>query len=62
MKDIYGEDYIIISKRDYNKLLDRIEELEKLERENRAWTIKVTETMHKATGDNIKFLLNQCIK
>ena len=37
MKDIYGEDYLIISRYDLNKLHDRIKELEKQNKEMHNW-------------------------
>lgn len=66
MRDIYGEDYLLISKYDYNRLLDRIEELEKIEQEYREYVTNLAsncrQTSEKMFADTIDFLLNNEIK
>lgn len=58
MKDIYGEDYLLISKYDYNKLQDHIEELEKDNQEMRNWICNQAKKIHDSVGDTIKILLS----
>ena len=62
MKDIYGEDYLIISRYDYNRMLDRIEELEKIEKEYREYVTQISQECHESSmkmfGDILKFSLN----
>lgn len=66
MKDIYGEDYLIISREDYNRMLDRIEELEKIEKEYREYITDISqqcyESSQKMAADIIHFALNNEIK
>ncbi|MCH5167917.1 MAG: hypothetical protein J1F35_08570 [Erysipelotrichales bacterium] len=65
MKDIYGEEYLIISREDYNRMLDRIEELEKIEKEYREYYNKISseymEASDKAMLDTMRFLLHNDI-
>lgn len=66
MKDIYGDDYLIISRYDYERLLDRIEELEKSEKEYRDFVTEIAtsckETSEKMIAELIHFSLNNEIK
>lgn len=66
MKDIYGEDYLIISRYDYNRMLDRIEELEKIEKEYREYVTQLSqecyESSQKMAAELIHFALNNEIK
>ena len=65
MKDIYGEDYLIISKYDYNRMLSRIEKLEKIEKEYREYCTKMAnecmESADKAMLSTVRFLLHNDI-
>lgn len=65
MKDIYGEDYLIISRYDYERLLNRIEELEQSEKEYHDFVTEVAtdckETSEKMIAELIHFSLNNDI-
>lgn len=66
MKDIYGEDYLIISKYDYERMLDRIKELEKIEKEYREYITQLSQKCHESSmkmfADIVNFSLNHEIK
>lgn len=66
MKDIFGEDYLIIRKSDYNRLLNRIEELEKVEKEYHDFVTNLSQEAHESSQkmftDIINFTLNNEIK
>lgn len=66
MKDIYGEDYLIISRYDYDRMLDRIEELEKIEKEYREYVTQISQECYDHSqqmfADLIHFHLNNEIK
>lgn len=57
MKDIYGEDYLIISRYDFNKLQDRIVELERQNKEMHDWICTQAKKVHDSVGDTLKFVL-----
>ena len=54
MKDIYGEEYRLISERDYNKMWERIDELERDNKEMREWISNLAATSHKASEQMLK--------
>ena len=57
MKDIYGEDYLIISRYDYNKLHDRIKELERQNKEMHDWICNQAKKAHDLAGETIAIAL-----
>ena len=58
MRDIYGEDYLIISKEDYYRMLDQIEELENKNKEMHDWICEQADKIHESFGTNLNGLLN----
>lgn len=57
MRDIYGEDYLIISKYDYNKLHDRIKELERQNKEMHDWICNQAKKATDLVGETITIAL-----
>lgn len=54
MKDIYGEDYLIISRHDYDRMLDRIKKLEKIEKEYREYLDKIAFECIKSSNETMR--------
>lgn len=66
MKDIYGEDYLIISRYDYEKMLAKIDRLEKVEKEYCDYVTKIANTCMQSSEqmavDTMSFLLHNGIQ
>lgn len=58
MQDIYGEQYLLISKEDYNRMLNRIEELEKDNKDMHDWICAQASKVHESFGENLNAILN----
>lgn len=52
MQDIYGKEYLLISKKDYNKMLDRIKELE-------IYILDHADKPEESFGENLKAIFNE---
>ena len=57
MKDIYGEDYLIISRHDYDRLHDRIRNLEKQNQKMHNWICNQAKKATDLVGETIAIAL-----
>ena len=57
MQDIYGEQYLLISKEDYSRMLDQIEKLEKENKEMHDWICEQADKIHESFATNINGIL-----
>lgn len=57
MKDIYGEDYLLISRYDYESLLKRIDKLERDKKEMHTWICDLAQTSDRIVGNTILDLI-----
>lgn len=57
MRDIYGEDYLLISRYDYESLLKRIDKLERDKKEMHTWICDLVQTSNRIVGNTILDLI-----
>lgn len=58
MQDIYGDEYLMIKKSDYYKLLDEIDRLRKIEADDRKFLSEIVGKQTSAFTEVISGLLN----